>query len=74
MNVDSMRMAAQRFRDTAELPPKVVAKKTKITPVIGRELKSIIKESPKTPYRELKGWFVRPYRSPFLVFYSTIFE
>jgi hypothetical protein len=57
MNVDSMRMAAQRFRDIAELPPKVVAKKTKITPVIGRELKSIIKQSPKTPYREQKGMF-----------------
>jgi hypothetical protein len=52
---ETLLKAIQRFRAVADLPPKIIVKNNKIDPQIGRELKQMVKESPKTPYRELKG-------------------
>lgn len=51
--VDSVRKAITRFDLVKNLPSKIVVKNSKITPAIGREVKSIVKENPKTPYRDI---------------------
>jgi uncharacterized metal-binding protein len=50
---NTIQEAMERYNEVYNLPPKIITKKSIITPDIGRNIKSIVKDNPKTPYRKI---------------------